>query len=253
MREREGDRAKMCEQFARSICRTVVAQICQSRGFHRVQLSALDVLVDVLVFYIQETGQLSKGYADNAGRQDLTYLDVMNAFADCQHSTAELETFLARVDELPFARPDPPAFPLSRTSQQNIDVDNPPAKDSSSADSADRHSGLVSQSSVATPGPNSHVRPHADHHLNEASSGGKTREDDRPTERGLISSSLELERLQRVEEFYKKALEDLKSKQAAVEVDPELVLDPIVDVQTFVPLARYRDRQHSSQVESMFK
>lgn len=48
----------MCESYARSLLRVSVAQICQALGWDAVQLTACDLLSDVLHRYLQ---QLAKG------------------------------------------------------------------------------------------------------------------------------------------------------------------------------------------------
>lgn len=48
----------MCESYARSLMRVAVAQLCQALGWDAVQLSACELLSDVLERYLQ---QLARG------------------------------------------------------------------------------------------------------------------------------------------------------------------------------------------------
>lgn len=48
----------MCDSYTRSLLRVSVAQICQALGWDAVQLTACDLLSDVLHRYIQ---QLARG------------------------------------------------------------------------------------------------------------------------------------------------------------------------------------------------
>lgn len=48
----------MCESYARSLLRVAVAQLCQALGWDAVQLSACELLSDVLERYLQ---QLARG------------------------------------------------------------------------------------------------------------------------------------------------------------------------------------------------
>lgn len=54
----------MCESYARSLLRVSVAQICQALGWDAVQLTACDLLSDVLNRYIQQLARVCHRYSE---------------------------------------------------------------------------------------------------------------------------------------------------------------------------------------------
>lgn len=54
----------MCESYARSLLRVSVAQICQALGWDAVQLTACDLLSDVLHRYIQQLARVCHRYSE---------------------------------------------------------------------------------------------------------------------------------------------------------------------------------------------
>lgn len=54
----------MCESYARSLLRVSVAQICQALGWDAVQLTACDLLSDVLHRYIQQLARACHRYSE---------------------------------------------------------------------------------------------------------------------------------------------------------------------------------------------
>lgn len=55
---------EMCESYARSLLRVSVAQICQALGWDAVQLTASDLLSDVLHRYIQQLARVCHRYSE---------------------------------------------------------------------------------------------------------------------------------------------------------------------------------------------
>lgn len=56
--------SEMCENYARSLLRVSVAQICQALGWDAVQLTACDLLSDVLHRYIQQLAKVCHRYSE---------------------------------------------------------------------------------------------------------------------------------------------------------------------------------------------
>lgn len=54
----------MCESYARSLLRVSVAQVCQAVGWDAVQLSACDLLSDVLERYLQQLARSCHRYSE---------------------------------------------------------------------------------------------------------------------------------------------------------------------------------------------
>lgn len=74
------------DEFALSLARIAVAQICESVGLHGVQQSALDTLSDLTCKYIQDIGKLSNFYANLAGRTESNVFDIIHGLEDLGQS-----------------------------------------------------------------------------------------------------------------------------------------------------------------------
>ena len=55
---------RMAETFSRNALKMVVAQICQTIGWHAIQSTPLDIMVDILQRYIAELGRLTHRYTE---------------------------------------------------------------------------------------------------------------------------------------------------------------------------------------------
>lgn len=62
--ERAFGSGEMCESYARSLLRVSVAQMCQAVGWDAVQLSACDLLSDVLERYVQQLARSCHRYSE---------------------------------------------------------------------------------------------------------------------------------------------------------------------------------------------
>ncbi|KAI5071232.1 hypothetical protein GOP47_0013483 [Adiantum capillus-veneris] len=115
------------DEFPRAVARTAVAQICEAKGFHSIQLSALETLADIAIRFLCDTGKASQFYANLAGRTQSNALDVLCAVEDtngnglthAHRATAtsdipsELKRFVDYIEEIPFCKPLP-HFPIRR-------------------------------------------------------------------------------------------------------------------------------------------
>lgn len=54
----------MCESYSRSLLRVSVAQICQALGWDSVQVTACDLLTDVLHRYLQQLCRGAHRYSE---------------------------------------------------------------------------------------------------------------------------------------------------------------------------------------------
>ncbi|XP_061496379.1 transcription initiation factor TFIID subunit 3 [Rhineura floridana] len=61
---------RMCESYSRWLLRVSVAQVCQALGWDSVQLSACDLLTDVLQRYLHSLGRGCRRYCELYGRTD---------------------------------------------------------------------------------------------------------------------------------------------------------------------------------------
>lgn len=105
----------MCESFARSLLRVSVAQMCQAVGWDAVQLSACDLLSDVLERYLQQLARSCHRYSELYGRTDPGLSDVDQAFGFLGVSIAELEDYVNNVEPIGYPQTIP-QLPISKSS-----------------------------------------------------------------------------------------------------------------------------------------
>ncbi|XP_075906831.1 transcription initiation factor TFIID subunit 3 isoform X2 [Nelusetta ayraudi] len=103
----------MCESYARSLLRVSVAQICQALGWDAVQLTACDLLSDVLHRYIQQLARACHRYSELYGRTDPVLDDVSQAFCLLGVSLSELEDYVHNLEPVAFPQ-QTPLFPVSK-------------------------------------------------------------------------------------------------------------------------------------------
>ncbi|XP_058502057.1 transcription initiation factor TFIID subunit 3 isoform X1 [Solea solea] len=103
----------MCESYARSLLRVSVAQICQALGWDAVQLTACDLLSDVLQRYILQMARVCHRYTELYGRTDPVLDDVSQAFKLLGVSLSELEDYVHNLEPVTFAH-QTPLFPVSK-------------------------------------------------------------------------------------------------------------------------------------------
>ncbi|XP_063052589.1 transcription initiation factor TFIID subunit 3-like [Engraulis encrasicolus] len=103
----------MCDSYARSLLRVSVAQICQALGWDAVQLTACDLLSDVLDRYIQQLARGCHRYSELYGRTDPVLDDVGQAFKLFGINLNELEDYVHNLEPVGFAH-QTPLFPVSK-------------------------------------------------------------------------------------------------------------------------------------------
>ncbi|KAF7852177.1 hypothetical protein BT93_L5338 [Corymbia citriodora subsp. variegata] len=115
-------------EYASSITKIAVSQICKSVGFKSAQLHALDILTDVAVRYLQSIAKSAATYANTSSRTQSNMFDLINALNDinsvsgfqgaaCIHKNSasvlasgvlcDLNNFVKYSHEIPFAKPVP--------------------------------------------------------------------------------------------------------------------------------------------------
>jgi transcription initiation factor TFIID subunit 8 len=99
--------------IAREIMRVAAAQICQGVGFMRTQESASEMLVDVLLKYVEMVGLVARDSAEHAGRTEVNFVDVHAALQEFDTSVASLTEFAKEAEDTPCARAVP-IFPVKR-------------------------------------------------------------------------------------------------------------------------------------------
>ncbi|XP_059917616.1 transcription initiation factor TFIID subunit 3 [Gadus macrocephalus] len=103
----------MCESYARSLLRVSVAQICAALGWDAVQLTACDLLADVLHRYLQQLSRGCHRYSELYGRTDPALDDVGQAFRLLGVSLSELEDYVNNLEPVSFAH-QTPLFPITK-------------------------------------------------------------------------------------------------------------------------------------------
>uniref|UniRef100_A0ABM5GLU0 Transcription initiation factor TFIID subunit 3 isoform X2 n=1 Tax=Pogona vitticeps TaxID=103695 RepID=A0ABM5GLU0_9SAUR len=103
----------MCESYSRWLLRVSVAQVCQALGWDSVQLSACDLLTDVLQRYLHTLGRGCRRYCELYGRTDPILEDVGEAFKLMGVNLHELEDYILNIEPVTFAH-QIPSFPVSK-------------------------------------------------------------------------------------------------------------------------------------------
>ncbi|XP_038259520.1 transcription initiation factor TFIID subunit 3 [Dermochelys coriacea] len=103
----------MCESYSRCLLRVSVAQICQALGWDSVQISACDLLTDVLQRYLQGLGRGCHRYCELYGRTDPILDDVSEAFTLMGVNLHELEDYIHNIEPVTFPH-QIPSFPVSK-------------------------------------------------------------------------------------------------------------------------------------------
>ncbi|XP_075064702.1 transcription initiation factor TFIID subunit 3 isoform X2 [Mixophyes fleayi] len=103
----------MCESYSRSLLRVSVAQICQSLGWDSVQVTACDLLTDVLHRYLQQLCRGAHRYSELYGRTDPVLDDVGQAFKLMGVNLLELEDYIHNIEPVTFPH-QIPSFPVSK-------------------------------------------------------------------------------------------------------------------------------------------
>ncbi|KAG8468816.1 hypothetical protein KFE25_007334 [Diacronema lutheri] len=97
----------------RELLRVALAQICQGVGFVRAQGAACELLVDVVLKYVDTIGLVARDAAELAGRTEANFVDVHTALSELDASVSGLTDFAREADEVPCARAVP-TFPVKR-------------------------------------------------------------------------------------------------------------------------------------------
>ncbi|KAG2482800.1 hypothetical protein HYH03_018290 [Edaphochlamys debaryana] len=84
----------MAEEYSRQVARVVAGQMAELTGFQAAQESAIEVLAELLVQYIQEVCTAAHSYAETAHRTDFNLLDLSLALGDMGTSMDDLKKYL---------------------------------------------------------------------------------------------------------------------------------------------------------------
>ncbi|GIL89968.1 hypothetical protein Vretifemale_17708 [Volvox reticuliferus] len=84
----------MAEDYSRCVARVVAAQMAELTGFEAAQESAVEVLAELLIKYIQEVCTAAHSYAEMAHRTDFNVCDLNLALSDMGTSMDDLRKYL---------------------------------------------------------------------------------------------------------------------------------------------------------------
>ncbi|XP_059607642.1 transcription initiation factor TFIID subunit 3 [Phlebotomus argentipes] len=87
----------MSEAYSHQVLRTVVAQICQTIGWHSIQSGTLDILVDTAKRYIQALGHETHRYTELAQRTEPNLDDLAEALDSWRVSYSDILEFVRNV------------------------------------------------------------------------------------------------------------------------------------------------------------
>lgn len=109
----------MAQEFNRKALTLVVAQICQTIGWHSINSTPLELLVDLLHRYLFEVGKNAHLYAEQLGHTTPDLDDLGLAFQEMGVSVEDLKEYVQYVDSVPFLH-QVPKFPVPRESHLNF-------------------------------------------------------------------------------------------------------------------------------------
>lgn len=109
----------MAEAFTKQTLKMVVSQVCQTIGWHAIQTSSLEVLVDVLHRYLEEIAKTAHLYADQFGRTRPNLDDLGLSFSAMGIEIRELEEYVEYVESVP-CNYQVPKYPVAKESHLNF-------------------------------------------------------------------------------------------------------------------------------------
>ena len=109
----------MAEGFTKKALKMVVSQVCQTIGWHAIQTSSLEVLIDVLHRYLEEIARTSHLYADQFGRTRPNLDDLGLAFSAMGVEIKQLEEYIEYVESVP-CNYQVPKYPVAKESHLNF-------------------------------------------------------------------------------------------------------------------------------------
>ncbi|XP_043800787.1 transcription initiation factor TFIID subunit 3 isoform X3 [Apis laboriosa] len=109
----------MSTEYSRSVLRMVVAQICQIIGWHSINSTPLEFMVDLMQEYILRISKLTHQYAEILGRTEANLDDLGLAFQNMNIDIQELTEYIKNVDSVPCPIAVP-KFPIQRENHLNF-------------------------------------------------------------------------------------------------------------------------------------
>lgn len=91
----------MSAEYSRSVLKMVVARICQTIGWHSINTTPLEFMVDLMQEYLLRVSRLTHQYAEVLGRTEPNLDDLGLAFRYMNIDIQELVEYVKNVDSVP--------------------------------------------------------------------------------------------------------------------------------------------------------
>nr|XP_034176337.1 transcription initiation factor TFIID subunit 3-like isoform X2 [Osmia lignaria] len=109
----------MSTEYSRGVLRMVVAQICQTIGWHSINSTPLEFMVDLMQEYILRISKLTHQYAEILGRTEANINDLGLAFRHMNIDVQELAEYIKNVESVQCSIAVP-KFPVRRENHLNF-------------------------------------------------------------------------------------------------------------------------------------
>ncbi|XP_051173985.1 transcription initiation factor TFIID subunit 3 isoform X2 [Leptopilina boulardi] len=109
----------MTTDYSRSVLRLVVAQMCQTVGWHSINSTPLEFLVDLMHEYLLRISRLTHQYCEVVGRTEPNLDDLGLAFRHMNINIEELSEYVRNVDSIPCPI-SVPKLPIPRENHLNF-------------------------------------------------------------------------------------------------------------------------------------
>ncbi|KAL6430615.1 hypothetical protein ACFW04_006899 [Cataglyphis niger] len=109
----------MSGEYSRSVLKIVVAQICQMIGWHSINSTPLEFMVDLMQEYMLRISKLTHQYAEVLGRTEPNLDDLGLTFQHMNIDIQELAEYVKNVDSVPCSI-QIPKYPVRRENHLNF-------------------------------------------------------------------------------------------------------------------------------------
>uniref|UniRef100_A0A182N1K8 PHD-type domain-containing protein n=1 Tax=Anopheles dirus TaxID=7168 RepID=A0A182N1K8_9DIPT len=107
------------QQYAQSVLKVAIAQICQTIGWHSTHASTMDLLIDVTQHFLREISRIMHAYCELYNRSEANLDDLALAYKEVGINMDELMEYIQFVDPIPMPL-EVPRFPLPKESNLNF-------------------------------------------------------------------------------------------------------------------------------------
>ncbi|XP_044740856.1 transcription initiation factor TFIID subunit 3 isoform X1 [Chrysoperla carnea] len=107
------------DQYCKEVLKVVVAQICQTMGWHRIQSTPMEVMTDILSRYLRQMCVLTHKYSEHFGMTEPNLDHVALMMRDLHIQTHEIEEYINWVEPVP-CNIVVPKLPVPREPQLNF-------------------------------------------------------------------------------------------------------------------------------------